>query len=126
MPTVSKRKSSLRAPLARYANYFEVGHNPYEFLVDFGQFQPERAEVILHTRIAVSPTHSKLLADMLSRAVQKYEAENGPIPEVTDTLDPLETVLRSLPDFELRAVEARRKSVAAAVMAANKRSIKRR
>jgi hypothetical protein len=125
MPTISKRRSSVRAPLALYANYFEVGHNPYEFLIDFGQYRPETAEVVFHTRIAVSPTHSKLLTDMLNNAIQKHEIENGPIAGVAESLDPLEMVLRSLPDFEHRAVEARRKS-AAAIMAADKGTTKRR
>lgn len=114
-----------KAPLARYANYFEVGHNPYEFLIDFGQFQPETAGIVLHTRIAIGPAHSKLLTDMLSSSVLKYESDNGPIADVTDKPNPLEAVLHSLPDFEQRAVEARRKSVAA-IMAAEKHIKKKR
>jgi hypothetical protein len=101
-----------RAPLARYSNYFEVGHNAYEFLIDFGQYQPETAGVLLHTRIAVGPTHAKLLATTLVRAVALHEAENGPIAEAGDLLDPIEVVLRSLPDFERRAVSARRGAAA--------------
>src|SRR5262249_22324684 len=53
-----------KAPLAHYANYFEVGHNLYEFFIDFGQFQPEVAEVVVHTRIAVAPTHAKAFTEM--------------------------------------------------------------
>ena len=102
------RTPRTRAPLARYANYFEVANNPYEFLVDFGQYQPESGGVVLHTRIAVGPTHAKLLAGMLGGAVDRHESENGPIPEAADPLDPMEVVLRSLPDFERRAVSARR------------------
>lgn len=104
----SRAASRPRAPLARYSNYFEVGHNPYEFLIDFGQYQPETEGVVLHTRIAVGPTHAKLLATTLARAVALHEAENGPILEAGDPLDPIEVVLRSLPDFERRAVNARR------------------
>jgi hypothetical protein len=73
-----------KRPLAHYANYFEVGHNPYEFFIDFGQFHPEIAEVSVHTRIAMGPIHAKLFADVLRGAVQKYEAENGIIPAVAD------------------------------------------
>jgi hypothetical protein len=114
-----------RAPLARYSNYFEVGHNPYEFLIDFGQYQPEAEGVLLHTRIAVGPTHAKLLATTLSRAVALHEAENGPIAEASDPLDPLEVVLRSLPDFERRAVNARR-GAAPAGMPASQRPLAKR
>jgi len=97
-----------RAPLARYTNYFEVGHNPYEFLVDLGQYQPEAKTVVLHTRIALGPTHAKLLHEMLARAIHEYETGNGVILEVPNSTDPLAVVLRSLPDFERRAVDARR------------------
>lgn len=105
-------RRTLRSPLARYANYFEVGHNPYEFLLDFGQFQPEAEEVLLHTRIILGPTHAKLLSRMLAGAVDRYEAENGTIAEVQGPGDPLEEIVRSLPDFERRAVAARRKAAA--------------
>jgi hypothetical protein len=107
---MSKQRSSSRhrAPLARYANYFEVGHNAFEFLLDFGQYQPDAEAIVLHTRMALGPTHAKLLARMLEKAVTAHETSNGPIAEPSDPLDPLEVVLRSLPDFERRAVNARR------------------
>ena len=116
-PTFSRR----RLPLARYANYFEVGHNPYEFLIDFGQYQPESASVVLHSRLVLGPTHAKMLAAMLGGAVARHEGENGPIPEADDSSDPLQVVLRSLPDFERRAVAARRSAAAPAPAAANGR-----
>jgi len=83
MTTEEKASRVLRAPLAGYANYFEVGHNPYEFLLDFGQFQPEVAEVLIHTRIVLGPNHARLFAEILANAVKKYVAENGPIAEIT-------------------------------------------
>jgi hypothetical protein len=103
-----------RAPLARYTNYFEVGNNAFEFLMDFGQYQPEAEEVVLHTRIAVGPTHAKLLARTLVDAVERHEAEHGQIPDAGSSADPAEVVLRSLPDFEQRAIDARRSAVVAA------------
>ena len=110
--TKSRTPSRPRAPLARYTNYFEVGHNAYEFLLDFGQYQPELDAVVLHTRIAVGPTHAKLLAGTLSRAVARHEAEHGAIADALDGPDPLEVVMRSLPDFERRAIKARRRAAA--------------
>jgi hypothetical protein len=106
--TKARVTSSRRAPLGRYANYFEVSHNAYEFLIDFGQYQPETADVVLHTRIAFGPTHAKLLAGMLAGAIGRHEAEHGVIADASTSIDPLEVVLRSLPDFERRAVKARR------------------
>lgn len=94
-----------KRPLAHYANYFEVGHNRYEFLVDFGQFHPEVAEVSVYMRIAMGPTHAKLLAAVLGGAVQKYEAENGPIPAVADAPAPA----ASLPPGAANAPRERRR-----------------
>jgi hypothetical protein len=96
-----------RSLLAHYTNYFEVGHNAYEFLIDFGQYQPESASVRRHTRIVTGPSHVKLLAHMLDDAIAKHEAEHGPIAEIRDPIDPPEILLRSLPDFERRAVRTR-------------------
>jgi len=77
-------RATARSNMARYSNYFEIGHNPYEFLIDFGQFQPEAANVLLHTRIIFGPTHAKLLEHMLHDSVQRYEAENGVIPKAPE------------------------------------------
>lgn len=96
-----------RAPMARYSNYFEVGYNAFEFLIDFGQYQPEVSEVVLHTRIVAGPALTKVLFDMVRNAIAKYEAENAPIPTLKDSEDPMEFLLRSLPDFEARALNAR-------------------
>ena len=93
--------------MARYSNYFEVGYNAYEFLIDFGQYQPEVSEVVLHTRIVAGPTLTRLLHEMVRDAISRYETENGPIPCPNDTQDPMEVMLRSLPDFERRALKAR-------------------
>lgn len=35
----------------RYANYFKVGHNAFEFVLDFGQFYPGSEKAELCTRI---------------------------------------------------------------------------
>jgi len=98
-----------KAPLAHYANYFEVGHNLYEFFIDFGQFQPEIAEVVVHTRIAVAPTHAKAFTEMLKGAVQKYEEDNGVIANVGDTVSPHEADLREA-RTEGRRAKARAKA----------------
>ena len=82
----------------------------YEFLLDFGQFHPESANVALHTRIALGPSHAKLLSQLFAAAVREYEARSGEIASVAESPDPLAVVLRSLPDFERRAVDARRRA----------------
>lgn len=94
--------------VAGYANYFEVGHNAYEFLIDFGQINPQGGTISINTRIAMGPTHAKLLTRLLSGSIREYEEQFGPIAELRDD-DPLSRVLDISPDFERRASDARRR-----------------
>lgn len=100
-----------RAPLARYANYFEIGHNAFEFVIDAGQVEPDSGDIQLHSRVVVGPTHAKLFARLLAGAVAQFETVNGQIPDVIDE-DPADAILASLPDFERRAIDARRQPAA--------------
>jgi hypothetical protein len=91
--------------MAVYTNYFEVGHNAFEFLVDFGQFQPETETFVMHSRIVTGPVHAKLLAQLLSRAVTRFEDEHG---EIVDLVGPeIDDLMIPQPDFERRASMAR-------------------
>jgi len=92
-----------KVPLARYVNYFEVSHNAVEFLLDFGQYQPEAESVSVHSRMAFGPTHAKLLVTMLSRAMVEFEERYGVVSDLTLDADPLDAIYDSLPDFEGRA-----------------------
>jgi hypothetical protein len=65
----------------RYANYFKVGHNAVEFLLDFGQLYPENQRARLHTRIITHPTYAKALLDLLRESVTLYEQTFGGIHE---------------------------------------------
>ena len=95
--------------MAVYANYFEVGHNAFEFLIDFGQFQPESATVSMHSRMVAGPVHAKLLSKLLAEAILRFEAEHG---EIADLAAPeIEALLVPPPDFEHRAVLARAGSI---------------
>lgn len=95
--------------LASYANYFEVGHNAFEFLIDTGQVEPQSGNVQLMSRVAVSPVHAKLLAQLLGRSIAQFEATHHEIPEIADP----EVDLAILPqqEFERRAIDARSKTV---------------
>jgi hypothetical protein len=66
-------------PEGRYSNYFKVGHNAFEFLVDFGQFYSESKEAHLHTRIITSPAYVKSLLETLRESVERYEQTFGAI-----------------------------------------------
>jgi len=63
----------------RYANYFKVGHNYFEFVLDFGQFYPEGKEEQLHTRIITSPIYAKAVLETLRESVELYERTCGVI-----------------------------------------------
>jgi hypothetical protein len=65
----------------RYANYFKVGHNAFEFVLDFGQFYPESQQAHLHTRIIANPIYTKALLETLRGSIEQYEQTFGTIPE---------------------------------------------
>jgi hypothetical protein len=67
---------------ARYANYFQIGHNAFEFLLEFGQ-----QEARIHTRIYMSPQHARMFADLLMESLGKYEANFGPMPPLFEKTD---------------------------------------
>jgi Protein of unknown function (DUF3467) len=68
-----KRRPHSAKGLARYANYFRVGHNPYEFLLEFGQ-----QDSAIHTSIYLSPQHAKMLSDLLLDALREYSLQTAP------------------------------------------------
>ena len=61
----------------RYANYFKVGHNAVEFLLDFGQFYSEREYPLLHTRIITNPSYVKVLVKTIQESLLRYERAFG-------------------------------------------------
>lgn len=64
----------------KYANYFKIGYNAFEFILDFGQFYSEGKEPKMHTRIILSPVYAKALSEMLRESVDGYEYSFGVIP----------------------------------------------
>lgn len=63
----------------RYANYFKVGHNAYEFIIDFGQYDAENDQAELYRRIVTNPYYAKELLSILLRSVKQYEQTYGAI-----------------------------------------------
>jgi hypothetical protein len=64
----------------RYANYFKVGHNAFEFVLDFRLFYAESQEAELCTRIITPPIYAKTLLKTLRGAIEHYEQTFGVIP----------------------------------------------
>jgi hypothetical protein len=63
-----------------YANYFQIGYNSAEFLLDFGRHF-ENSEWRIHQRIIMTPMHAKILFRLLSDSILQYETRFGSIPD---------------------------------------------
>ena len=63
----------------KYANFFKVGFNAFEFVMDFGQFYPETEKAELYTRIITGPFYAKNFLETLTAAIKQYETEIGTI-----------------------------------------------
>jgi Protein of unknown function (DUF3467) len=65
----------------RYANFFRVGYNAFEVLIDFGQLYAGSEDAQVHTRIVTSPAYAKALSQTLVRSLRDYERSHGRIPD---------------------------------------------
>jgi hypothetical protein len=63
----------------KYANYFKVGHNAVEFVIDFGQFYFENDQAELYSRIITNPIYAKELLFTLQESINQYEKTFGDI-----------------------------------------------
>jgi hypothetical protein len=63
-----------------YSNFFKVGFNAAEFLLDFGRHF-EDSEERLYLRVILGPAHAKELSRLLEQSVQGYEAKFGAVGE---------------------------------------------
>ncbi len=73
-------KSKQRAH-GQYANHYRIGHNAYEFVIDFGQLYEGDNEGRFHTRIVTNPRYAKELRNLLSISIKTYEESFGAIKE---------------------------------------------
>jgi hypothetical protein len=73
-------------PEGRYANFYRVGFNGYEFVIDFGQQYPPSPERI-HTRIVTSPALARNLRDVLDTSLHSHEQEYGTTEDVESQHD---------------------------------------
>ena len=80
------------AAQGKYANFINVWHSNYEFVIDLGQVMPGRNEIKVFDRIITNPLRAKLFLKALEINIQKYEemfgridVERHPMPEIDDT-----------------------------------------
>jgi hypothetical protein len=73
----NRNQSSIRRRVeeGRYANFFQIGHNAFEFLLEFGQLEGE--EEAIHTRIYISPQHARMLSDLMNDTLRQHERMFG-------------------------------------------------
>ena len=69
---LNKSRRSSKKIKGHYINYFEVGHNAFEFVLDFSQFCPESKEADLCARIITSPGCAKELFIVLGESIEQY------------------------------------------------------
>jgi len=67
----------------KYANYFQIGYNTFEFLLDFGQLYADGRQERIHTRIITSPAYAKELLQVLWASIEQYEQKFGPLSNET-------------------------------------------
>lgn len=61
----------------RYANYFKIGYNAFEFVLDFGQLYNGDERAQFHTRIITSPAYVKRVLELLQISIDDYEKSFG-------------------------------------------------
>jgi hypothetical protein len=68
-----------------YSNVVRIGHSPYEFMLDFGQFQPEGKRAFMDVRIITSPPHARAILKALEDNIARYEEKYGRIGVKSDS-----------------------------------------
>ena len=62
-----------------YANAFQIGHNEFEFLLEFGQDEDD-----IHTRIYLCPMNAHILSELLRETLERHEQVFGKVAMVYD------------------------------------------
>jgi hypothetical protein len=77
-----RKSGQTRNPLeGRYVNYFKIGYNAFELIIDCGQCYADNEEPRLYTRIVTSPAYGKALLKTLRVSLDEYEKTYGRIGE---------------------------------------------
>ena len=63
----------------RYSNFFKIGYNAFEFLLDFGQVYTDTGADNVHTRIVTTPQYAKALSELLIKTLTAFEMTYGQI-----------------------------------------------
>ena len=66
-----------------YSNLVMIAHSPEEFILDFIRVMPGVPKARVKSRIIVTPQHAKRLLAAIEDNIARYEAQFGPIGEVS-------------------------------------------
>ncbi|MCX6164123.1 MAG: DUF3467 domain-containing protein [Ignavibacteriae bacterium] len=63
-----------------YSNLVIISHSPAEFIFDFTRLLPGIPKAKVHSRIIMTPQHSKMFLNAMKENIEKYENQFGEIP----------------------------------------------
>ena len=63
-----------------YTNFVHIGHNAFEFLLEFGESYADGESDVPHTRLVSNPVFAVRLSLLLRQAIEQYEHRFGSIP----------------------------------------------
>lgn len=88
-PGQDQIRAAVRDPHGQYANYFDVGVNANELVIDFGQFYGRGTQPTVHTRIVMTAAYGRELLAMLTRSMCELDDRASlPPPAPQDPDDP--------------------------------------
>lgn len=62
-----------------YSNLAIISHSGAEFIIDFTRILPGVPKAKVHSRIIMTPQHSKLFLNAMKDNIERYEAQYGEI-----------------------------------------------
>lgn len=62
-----------------YSNLAIISHSPAEFIIDFTRIFPGIPKAKVHSRIIMTPQHTKLFLNAMKENIQRFENQYGEI-----------------------------------------------
>jgi hypothetical protein len=64
----------------RYSNFFKVGYNAFEVVIEFGQAYGDCGDEKIHTRIVTTVPYANALCELLRSTLEEHAGNYGPHP----------------------------------------------
>jgi len=62
-----------------YSNLVFIAHSPSEIIIDFARIMPGTPKGKVYSRIIMTPSHAKMLLQVLEENIRKFESQYGKI-----------------------------------------------